>query len=190
MIVELTSRIAEVTANLDEPLLAGAGIGLVLPGLTIWLAGLGMGRISTAAVGFIAGFVLGHYITHRIDLMLWLWPLGGAVVMLAIEYLLSRLLGFGSFAYNLALSIFFAMTGTAMLFFGMILLLIYKGAEPLDLVINREQMFLVIILAMIAFATVEQMTLCSKVQKNLVRARPPKKDTEQEPQERKKWRGR
>ena len=74
-------------------------------------------------------------------------------------------------------ALFFSVLGTMVLFFGMILLLLYKGSEPVGQIRAKPIIYGSVFLAMAAFGTIEQLLLCKGSKK--------KKVTEIEPGEEK-----
>ena len=56
--------------------------------------------------------------------------------------------------------LFFSVAGTVIIFLGMILLLSYKGTEPINNILNNSLISAIVFLAMIAFGTVVQLLLC------------------------------
>ena len=57
-------------------------------------------------------------------------------------------------------ALFFSITGTMVIFLGMILLLLYKGAEPVSYVRGKPLIFAAALVVMAAFGTIIQLLLC------------------------------
>jgi len=73
-------------------------------------------------------------------------------------------------------ALFFSVLGIMVAFFGMLLMLIYKGAKPVDYVHGKPLIFAAVFLVMAAFGTIVQLLLCksSKKQK-ITKIKPGKK---------------
>ena len=63
-------------------------------------------------------------------------------------------------------ALFFSVLGTMVLFFGMILLLLYKGDEPVGQIRGQPLIYAAVFLVMAAFGTIEQLLLCKGSKKN------------------------
>ena len=63
-------------------------------------------------------------------------------------------------------ALFFSVLGTMVLFFGMILLLLYKGDEPVGQIRGQPLIYAAVFLVMTAFGTIEQLLLCKGSKKN------------------------
>jgi len=83
----------------------------------------------------------------------------------------------GVILWRFTSALFFSVLGTMVLFFGMILLLLYKGNQPVDQIRGKPIIYAGVFLAMAAFGTIEQLLLCKGSKK--------KKVTEIEPGEEK-----
>ncbi|UCC22593.1 MAG: hypothetical protein JSW23_00525, partial [Planctomycetota bacterium] len=77
--------------------------------------------------------------------------IGGVVVILVV---------IGIFILHLASALCCSALGTVLIFAGMILLLLYKGAEPISAICERGHFYLCVFAGMIVFGTVEQMLVC------------------------------
>ncbi len=66
----------------------------------------------------------------------------------------------GFFILHLASALCCSALGTVLIFAGMILLLLYKGAEPISAICQRGYFYLCVFVGMIVFGTVEQMLVC------------------------------
>lgn len=74
----------------------------------------------------------------------------------------------GMFLWRCTSSLFFSVTGTMVIFLGMILLLSYKGTEPISHIRNNPFISAAIFLAMAAFGTIVQLLLCKGPKKEKV----------------------
>jgi hypothetical protein len=82
----------------------------------------------------------------------------------------------GYFYWPLISAFCCAALGTISIFVGMILLLLYKGSAPVSGICNRVPFYLGVFAAMTAFGTVEQLLLCQRIGKKLVRKKQIKQD--------------
>lgn len=145
--------------------LLGAGIACTFAGLIIWLAGLGMTRVATAAIGGFAGCFVFYVFLSQTTQLLALGVFAGVAVGLLFEVVLSYVVGFATAGYNVILAILTAAAGAVLVPLGMIFLLSLKGAKPLSHVSSHQSLYLSIILAMIVFGTFEQLIFCRKKHK-------------------------
>jgi len=83
-------------------------------------------------------------------------PAGWAAGALAAAVVL----GAGFVLTRLVTAVTCAWLGTASIFGGMILLLLYKGARPLTFIYDRTAFFGLIVLVMVGFGTLSQLLLC------------------------------
>jgi hypothetical protein len=82
------------------------------------------------------------------------WAIIGGVIVIFVTA--------GLFIWRLASALSCSALGTVLIFGGMILLLLYKGAEPISVICRRGQFYLCIFIGMIAFGTVEQLLVCRR----------------------------
>jgi hypothetical protein len=68
----------------------------------------------------------------------------------------------GFVVWHLTAALCFSTLGTMLIFFGMTLLLLYKGSSPVGLVNDRPIVYAGVFAGMIAFGTIEQMVLCRR----------------------------
>jgi hypothetical protein len=66
----------------------------------------------------------------------------------------------GIFLWRLTSALCCAALGTIFIFAGMILLLLYKGAEPISYIGRRTSLYTAVFVAMIVLGTIEQLLLC------------------------------
>ncbi|MFA5424156.1 MAG: hypothetical protein WC374_09900 [Phycisphaerae bacterium] len=187
MFTDITSEIHDMAYSMTNSGLLGAAIACTLAGLVIWLSGLGMPRLSTAAAtGFIGFFTIFALPTHNIQLLA-LAILAAAVIGMIMEMLLSHFIGFASFGYSLFISLFTSACGSVLIMLGMIFLLSLKGANPVNHINQRQNFYLTLLFALIAFGTFEQLIFCRKI----IRPEPKVKsipDTQVEPTRKSSWR--
>lgn len=82
----------------------------------------------------------------------------------------------GFFFWRLTSALCCAALGTLLIFAGMVLLLLYKGAGPVSYISGRTSFYATVFIAMIALGTVEQLLLCRSHRERLIR----KKQTNKE----------
>lgn len=101
----------------------------------------------------------------KIPLQIWAIIAAPAVIFLICGVLLWR--------WNTAL--FFSVTGTMVVFLGMILLLSYKGTEPVSLIRSKPSISAAVFLAMAVFGTIVQLLLCKSPKKEKITKKKPGK---------------
>jgi len=74
----------------------------------------------------------------------------------------------GVILWRFTSALFFSVLGTMVLFFGIILLLLYKGGEPVSQIRGKPIIYAAVFLAMAAFGTTEQLLLCKGSKKKKV----------------------
>lgn len=115
----------------------------------------------------------------RIPIHSWLIIAAPAIVFAAIAFYLTRFTAF----------ICFAFFGTLLIFSGMILLLTYKGTDPVAYICGKSLVFLIVLAAMIAFGAIEQLLLDKKVSFGLAKRKAKSKDSDKSDQQEQDWRG-
>ncbi|MHC4461114.1 MAG: hypothetical protein ACYS30_06725 [Planctomycetota bacterium] len=80
--------------------------------------------------------------------------------------------------WRLTTALYCATLGTLLVFTGMILLLLYKGAEPISSISRGTLFYLGVFVAMIVFGTIEQLLLCPRLESRAIRRKEAKKDKE------------
>jgi len=78
--------------------------------------------------------------------------------------------------------------GTILVFAGMILLLLYKGAAPASSICSRTLLYTAVFTAMTLFGTFEQLLLCRPLRKPPITRKDPDKDKQAADQPRTNWR--
>lgn len=176
------------TLLLNWHALLGAGIACTFAGLILWLAGLGITRVATAAVGGFAGCFVFYVFFSQTTQLLALGAFAGVAVGLLFEVVLSYVVGFATAGYNVIFAILIAAAGAVLIPLGMIFLLSLKGAKPLSHVSSHQSLYLSIILAMIVFGTFEQLIFCRKKTKSALKRKKDALLTEVETTEKNSWR--
>ncbi len=74
----------------------------------------------------------------------------------------------GVILWRFTSALFFSVLGTMVLFFGMILLLSYKGIEPVSHIRGKPLIYAAVFLAMAAFGTIVQLLICKGSKKKKV----------------------
>lgn len=190
MIIQVVHAVIKTVAGFENPELIGSGIALTFSGLAIWLAGLGMGRIAAAVTGGLLGFICGYAFLGQTGFMLILCASAGLVVLLIIEQTLVTIAGYNSFINNLLGSVFYSCCGTAFIFTGIIILLLYKGTDSAAHIAARQSFYTILLFAMAVFGAVEQLVLCPKAKQEPVIIKPEPVQYQEQPAERLSWRNR
>jgi hypothetical protein len=157
-----TNYIEFATENLTRHAILSTAIICTFTGLVIWLAGLSLARLTTAAVGgFVACFATYLFFTQNIEVLA-LATVTGIALGLVTEVLLSHSLGCTTFGYNLSIAFMTALSGSALVLTGITLLLLFKGAEPLKHINMNRKFYTTVFFAMIVFGTFEQLIFCKR----------------------------
>ncbi len=131
----------------------GVVIALVLEKIFITI----MAAVLAAVLGFT---VMGRLCVGQADSLkqacsempLYSWVIISALVIISIAA--------GFFFRRIISALCFAAFGTILLFAGMILLLSYKGAEPISYINRNLSFYGMVFTAMVAFGAIEQLLLC------------------------------
>lgn len=94
----------------------------------------------------------------------------------------------GLFLWRLTSALCCAILGTQLVFAGMILLLLYKGAEPISSISRRTLFYAAVFIVMIAFGTIEQLLLCPWLESKAIRRKEAKKDKQRRDETTPNWR--
>ena len=94
----------------------------------------------------------------------------------------------GFYFWRLTSALCCATLGTLLVFAGMILLLLYKGAEPISSISRRTLFYAAVFIAMIAFGTTEQLLLCPWLKSKAIRRKEAKKDKQRRDETTPSWR--
>lgn len=190
MVLQAVQAVIKTAAGFENAELIGGGIALTFSGLVIWLAGLGIGRIAAAATGGLLGFICGYAFLGQTGLTLGVCALVGVVALIIIEQVAVTIAGRDSFINNLLGSVFYSCCGTAFIFTGIILLLLYKGTDSTAHVAAGQSFYAVLLSAMVVFGTIEQLVLCPKVKKQTVKIKPAPVRQQEKSTENPSWRNR
>lgn len=82
----------------------------------------------------------------------------------------------------------YATLGTLLIFAGMILLLLYKGAMPISRICQKQSFFLAVLAAMITFGTVEQLLLYYRIGEKVTTRKAANKTKTEDEETRANWR--
>ncbi|MHC4113794.1 MAG: hypothetical protein ACYSSL_00495 [Planctomycetota bacterium] len=74
----------------------------------------------------------------------------------------------GFFLWRLTSAWFYAILGTLLIFAGMILLLLYKGAMPISHITDNQPFYAAVFVAMTAFGTIVQLLFCDSGAKKVI----------------------
>ena len=166
----LVDHIIDFAKNLEQSagqekaiLLIGPGIAAVIVGIIIWLAGSNFRKISFALIGLTAGALLGYFSTEKSINHAIGFAAAGIITFTIIALLLS---GSSIFPRLLSASILSAI-GTAMVFAGLIMLLIYKGSLPVTYISEKPYFFAAVFAVMAVFGSIEQLLFCKSTKKLL-----------------------
>ncbi|HUW19531.1 MAG TPA: hypothetical protein VMW16_09535 [Sedimentisphaerales bacterium] len=148
--------------------------------------------IMTAALAALFGFAaltafykadfstgLKHACSH---LPLHSWAI---IAALAVLLLLA-----GAYLWRFTSALCCAALGTILVFAGMILLLSYKGAEPVRTICSKPSYYTAVFGAMIAFGTIEQLLLCPGGKKKPKKKKESDENDESSAGTRQRWRNR
>jgi len=182
--LEFAQKFEQMAAGLRPIVLIGPGLASVLVGLLIWLGGLWfrkvLAAVAGAAIGGICGFFLaGQNIT---------WTIGLAIAGAVTAIILGRILAAGSFFWRLVSALCCAALGTGLIFGGMVLLLLYKGAVPVSSIGNRPFFYAALFVVMTAFGTIEQMLFCRRKNKAMTAKKQVRRAREEGSEESLNWR--
>lgn len=162
-IIDFAKELESSAGQEKAILLIGPGIAAVIVGVVIWLAGSNFKKISFALIGLIAGALLGYFstgnsINHAIG-----FAAAGAITFTIIALLLSG----GSIFPRLLSALILSVFGTALVFAGLIMLLIYKGSLPVTYISEKQYFFAAVFVVMTVFGTIEQLLFCKQAKKPL-----------------------
>jgi hypothetical protein len=153
--------VEQAAAKSDPVVLVILGLTVLL-GLFIWLAGLGIRKVLFPVIGILIGGTIGHLITG-----IFLFALLLAAAGLVIAIILTKKITAQSVKGQLLWAFIFSVCGAIIVFAGMILLLIYKGAEPIKAISYRPTFYICLFAAMTLFGTIVQSLFCKRLKKRL-----------------------
>jgi len=88
----------------------------------------------------------------------------------------------------LAMALCCSVLGTVLIFAGMILLLLHKGAVPVSIICSKSSYYATAFIAMTAFGTIEQLLLCKHPKTHSGRKRGIGKNKEEPDRTKERWR--
>jgi len=94
----------------------------------------------------------------------------------------------GFFFWRLTSALCCATLGTLLVFAGMILLLLYKGAVPVSSICRKQPFFLAVFVAMITFGTIGQLLLCHHIRERVTVKKETNRDKEKPEKTKPDWR--
>jgi uncharacterized membrane protein len=144
----------------SDPLVLLTLAALVLLGLFIWLAGLGLRKFLLPIIGLFAGAISGYLLAGNLIITLFLAAIGLIVAIIIAAKITAQ-----SVKGQLLAAFIFSLCGTIIVLVGMILLLIYKGAEPINAISRRPTFYIAFFAAMTLFGTIVQTLFCKRPKK-------------------------
>jgi hypothetical protein len=123
---------------------------------------------------------LGHTIkraSSRMPLATWI-----VIVALAVTSTVA-----GLFLWRFASALYCSALGTVLIFFGLILLLLWKGSMPISRINNRAAFYGLVFLGMMAFGTIEQLLLSLRTKRRLTQLELARAEEEERPAKQ-RWR--
>jgi hypothetical protein len=120
-----------------------------------------------AAKGYIAAFVT-EIKRILLQMPVYNWAI---IAALAVVFIAA-----GFYQWRLTSAFCCAALGVMLIFGGMILLLLYKGAAPISRICQNQLFYLGVFAAMTAFGTTEQLLLCQRIKERLTRKREKSKE--------------
>jgi hypothetical protein len=133
---------------------------IVLLGLVIWLAGLGIKKILLPIIGIFVGAIIGYLVSGSIKIALIPAAIGLIVAIIVAAKITTQ-----SVKGQLLWAFIFSLCGTITVFVAMILLLVYKGAEPIKAISRRPTLYIAFFAAMTLFGTIIQAFFCKRPKK-------------------------
>lgn len=94
----------------------------------------------------------------------------------------------GFFFWRLTSALCCSVLGTMLIFAGMIVLLLYKGAAPVSSICNKPSFYATVFIAMTAFGTIEQLFLFQRAKTKSARKGQAHKDKEEADKAKRDWR--
>ena len=155
--LEIAQYFGQTAAHFSPIVLIGLGSAFVSVGLFVWLGGLGLGKVLAGVTGAVAGGAYGFFFLFDRSII----PAGlPAMAGAGFAVILGRILVIGSGFWRFISALCCAVLGTTLVFAGMVLLLLYKGALPVDAISRKQPFYAAVFIAMIVFGTIEQFLLC------------------------------
>lgn len=182
--LEIVRNIELMAARLNADLLYPLGLTAVIFGLFIWLGGLGFRRTLASVIGLTGGAIYGLFVAGgNVTLTILLLMLGTAIALVFERILVAR-----SAAGRLLSAICCATLGTALVFTGMMLLLLHEGTMPVIYIRSRQSFYAIAFVATIALGTTEQLLFCQYARVKSTAKKQPNKDTQEDEKKPQSWR--
>jgi len=105
------------------------------------------------------------------------------IMVLALIFIVA-----GVCLWRLAMALCCSVLGTVLIFAGMILLLLHKGAVPVSIICSKSSYYATAFIAMTAFGTIEQLLLCKHPKTHSGRKRGIGKNKEEPDRTKERWR--
>jgi len=182
--LEIARNFEQVAARFNTIVLIGSGLAAVVLGLFVWLGGLGFRRVLAGIIGAIAGGVCGFIVSGKNIARAGFSAIVGAIIAVTLQ----RILVTGSVFWRCIWALCCATLGTMLIFAGMILLLLYKGAVPINHISSKQSFYTAIFIIMTAFGTIEQLLLCRRTGERLTRKNQEDKSKQEPTRTRPTWR--
>ena len=152
----------QAALGIESTVLVCTGFIFVMVGIFVWLGGTGYRKISAAILGSIIGFAFAFTVRGQMVGWLVLSAMAGCVALLLLEGISALIIGSGSFLWNLISALFYSLSGTSLVFAGMVLLLLDKGSEPVKHITEKQSLYALVFAAMLVFGIIEQLLLCAR----------------------------
>ena len=162
-IIDFAKNLEQSADQLKPILLICAGIAAVIIGLIIWLAGSAFKKTFFAIIGLVLGAIFGYVFSEKNINHTLAFAAAGAIILAIIGLILSG----SSISRRLLSALIFSVFGSAAIFAGLILLLLYKGSQPVTNIIQKQHFFAAVFVAMAVSGTVEQLLFCKSPKKHL-----------------------
>jgi len=161
---------------------AGAVITVIFEKVFITIMAAGLAAVSGFAVlAELYGVDFSDGLRQACSEMpLFTWAI---IAALAVAFIVA-----GFYLWRLTSALCCATLGTMLVFAGMILLLLYKGAAPVSSICTRGWFYAAVFAAMTAFGTIEQLLLCKRPPKKPTAKKDVNKDKETSDEPRMSWR--
>lgn len=132
----------------------------------------------------IAKAYIADFITEIKQILLQM-PVYSLVIIAALAVIF---IAAGFFQWRFTSAFCCAVLGVMLIFAGMILLLLYKGAVPISRICRNQSLYLGVFAAMTIFGTTEQLLFCQRIKEKLTRKKGMSKDRKEPKKIPKNWR--
>jgi hypothetical protein len=162
-----TEEIEQTARQMSPIVLLILGIAAVVVGLFFWLGGLKFKKILLPATGLIAGGTIGLFAFQKGVMAILISVVFCVILGIVLEIIFERKLGTKGILSRLVIALLFSAAGTVIIFTGMIVLLIYKGGDPLGEIEGRRLFYAAVFAGMTIFGMVMQSILCRRQERGL-----------------------